>query len=209
MYHFCRMDISKSIRTVREEKRLTQLEVADKLQMERSNYARLEARGEKLSIEQLESIAEALGVSLFALLGQDEEIDNLLNEKEKLEEEINNIIEAKLLLENYIERSFNLFLKQVEKDKGLENGILYAFFKQHEGDRDKFIAGNTFREILRENRMFLICTIGSCFIHPYHDFLVREMYEFMKPYSDFEEELLVKYRIKLKIQNERQKLKNG
>jgi transcriptional regulator with XRE-family HTH domain len=37
--------------------------------MERSNYARLEARGEKLTIEHLENIAEALGVGLGELLG--------------------------------------------------------------------------------------------------------------------------------------------
>jgi transcriptional regulator with XRE-family HTH domain len=62
------MDISKAIRTIREEKRLTQLDVADKLQMERSNYARLEARGSKLSVEQLEQIAQALGVSVMELM---------------------------------------------------------------------------------------------------------------------------------------------
>ncbi|MFN8347462.1 MAG: helix-turn-helix transcriptional regulator [Spirosomataceae bacterium] len=66
-------DISKSIRTVREAKRFTQQEVAELLQMERSNYARLEARGSKLTVEQLEKIAEVLGVSVFVLLGQDEE----------------------------------------------------------------------------------------------------------------------------------------
>lgn len=62
------MDISNSIRRLRESKHLTQQEVADKLQIERSNYARFEARGKKLSIEQLENIAQALGVSIFEIL---------------------------------------------------------------------------------------------------------------------------------------------
>lgn len=203
------MSLSETIKAIRKEKRISQVEVADLLGMEKANYHRLENRGEKLTIEQLEKIAEALGVSIFVLLGQNEEIDSLLSEKEKLEEEINNIIEAKLSLEDYIERSFSLFLKQVEKDKGLNDGMLYAFFSQEEREQDKFIAGSTFKEILKENRMFLICAIGSCFTHSYHELLVREMYEFMQPYSGFEEELLVKYRIKQRIQHERQKLKNG
>lgn len=62
------MDISNSIRTLRESRRLTQQEVADKLQIERSNYARFEARGKKMTIEQLENIAEALGVSIIEIL---------------------------------------------------------------------------------------------------------------------------------------------
>lgn len=62
------MDISYSIRKLRESKHLTQQEVADKLQIERSNYARFEARGKKLTIEQLEKIAEALEVSIIEIL---------------------------------------------------------------------------------------------------------------------------------------------
>lgn len=68
MYLILYMDISNSIRKLRESKHLTQQEVADKLQIERSNYARFEARGKKLTIEQLENIAEALGVSSIEIL---------------------------------------------------------------------------------------------------------------------------------------------
>ena len=65
------MDISKIIREQREAKRLTQLDMADRLQTERSNYARLESRGGKLTIEQLKSIAGALGVGVGELLGEE------------------------------------------------------------------------------------------------------------------------------------------
>ncbi|WP_273215638.1 helix-turn-helix domain-containing protein [Runella zeae] len=68
MYLILYMDISNSIRKLRESKHLTQQEVADKLQIERSNYARFEARGNKLTIEQLEKIAEALGVKITEIL---------------------------------------------------------------------------------------------------------------------------------------------
>ena len=115
MYQLCGMDISKSIREVREEKRLTQLEVADKLQMERSNYARLEARGNKLTIEQLEKIAGALGVSVMELLtgeGQkvqdSEEVERLRKRVEELEDRIKDKEESNRRIKKDLSEAFNL-----------------------------------------------------------------------------------------------------
>ena len=62
------MDISKNIKAVREGKRITQSEIARKLGIEPTNYPRLEKRGNRLTIEQLEEIAGALGVGLLELL---------------------------------------------------------------------------------------------------------------------------------------------
>lgn len=71
------MDISKNIKDIREGKGLKQYEVADKLGMDRQNYSRLEKRDKKLTIEQLESIAEALGASLQdVLFGENRPIGN-------------------------------------------------------------------------------------------------------------------------------------
>lgn len=71
------MDISKNIKDIREGKGLKQSEIAKQLGIERQNYSRLEKRGKKLTIEQLESIAKALGVSLQdVLFGQNRSIDN-------------------------------------------------------------------------------------------------------------------------------------
>lgn len=71
------MYISKSIKDIREIKGLKQYEIADKLGMDRQNYSRLEKRDKKLIIEQLESIAEALGVSLQdVLFGENRPIRN-------------------------------------------------------------------------------------------------------------------------------------
>lgn len=63
------MDISKNIKAIRESKGYTQARLADSLQMERANYHRLENRGTKMTIEQLQSVADALGVSLGEVLG--------------------------------------------------------------------------------------------------------------------------------------------
>lgn len=62
------MDIGKNIKTIREAKRIKQIEVAAILGVDNSYYARLEKRGNKLSIEQLEEIAIALGVDLQELI---------------------------------------------------------------------------------------------------------------------------------------------
>lgn len=62
------MDLSKNIRTKREEFGLTQLEMAERLETERSNYARLESRGNDLTLNQLINISTALGITLLELL---------------------------------------------------------------------------------------------------------------------------------------------
>jgi transcriptional regulator with XRE-family HTH domain len=111
MYHICIMDISKTIRTVREEKRLTQLEVAEKLQMERSNYARLEARGNKLSVEQLEQIAVALGVSVVELItGEAKKVEDRgrLKELEKRVDELEKTINLYEILQETSKNQIHL-----------------------------------------------------------------------------------------------------
>lgn len=65
------MDLINKIRTLRESKGLTQEDLADKFGVTRSNYAYLEGRGSKLTIEQLDKIAGALGVSVVEMLTDD------------------------------------------------------------------------------------------------------------------------------------------
>lgn len=62
------MDISKNITSVREKKGLKQSDIADKMGIDQPNYSRLEKRGNKLSVEQLISIAMALDVPLSQIL---------------------------------------------------------------------------------------------------------------------------------------------
>jgi transcriptional regulator with XRE-family HTH domain len=65
------MDISNRIKQIREAKRIKQIEISNALEMNNSYYARLEKRGSKLTLEQIEKIAGALGVSVVELLGLD------------------------------------------------------------------------------------------------------------------------------------------
>jgi transcriptional regulator with XRE-family HTH domain len=75
------MNIAEKIKAIREKKRIKQIEVANKLDLDPAYYARFEKRGEKLTIEQLKQIANALGVGINELL--DIEVQSTDNERVK------------------------------------------------------------------------------------------------------------------------------
>lgn len=84
------MDIEKNIKDIRAKKGLMQKEVAEQMGMEKPNYNRLEKKGNKLSIEQLQKIADILGVSLKELIFNEvstEETHLLLKKQLELEYE--------------------------------------------------------------------------------------------------------------------------
>lgn len=64
--------ISRRIKAIRAEKGISQTDLAQKIGVERSNYHRLENRGEKLAYELLDRIATALDVSVIDLLTDQE-----------------------------------------------------------------------------------------------------------------------------------------
>ncbi|WP_298358805.1 helix-turn-helix domain-containing protein [Runella sp.] len=110
------MSLVQRIKEVREAKKLSQSEVANALNMERSNYHRLENRGEKLTIEQLESIAGALGVSVVELLtGEPEAVENdeRVTELVKRVEELEDRVKDKQFKIDAIEREAKIFRELV------------------------------------------------------------------------------------------------
>ena len=62
------MDIAATIKAIRERKGIKQADMAERLNMERSNYSRLEKRGNELSINQVIEIAKALEMTPFDLI---------------------------------------------------------------------------------------------------------------------------------------------
>lgn len=58
------MNLSEKITKLRESKNIKQSEMAKALGIDQPNYSRLEKRGEKLTIEQLQRISELLGVDI-------------------------------------------------------------------------------------------------------------------------------------------------
>ena len=62
------MNLSKRISDLRFQKGLKQIELANLLDLSQSSYSRIENNADKLTIEQLEKIAGALGVGVLELL---------------------------------------------------------------------------------------------------------------------------------------------
>ncbi len=104
------MNIETRIKEIRESKRIKLAEVAAVLEIDVSNYAKMEKRGNKLSIEQLEKISEALGVSVIELMTgkpQNSETSNkvLVKENEELKKRIDdleNSLKDKELINQYL-----------------------------------------------------------------------------------------------------------
>ena len=111
------MDISKNIKTIRETKGLKQSDIAKILEMERTNYHRLESRGEKLTIEQLQSIAGALGVSVGELLGIEAKVETNSEELESLRQRVfeleDRVVDKTALIKSQSE-NFEYLLENIE-----------------------------------------------------------------------------------------------
>lgn len=118
------MGISENIKRLREEKGISQSKFAELIGMERTNYFRLEKRGNKLTIEQLEKIAGALGVSVIELLTGEEQKVQDSEEVERLKEKIKELESDKAYLQSSIDfleedKEFNRnFLKDIVKKLG-------------------------------------------------------------------------------------------
>jgi transcriptional regulator with XRE-family HTH domain len=133
-----KVDISANIKAIRHVKGISQAEIARRLDVEPPSYHRLENRGKKLSIEQLEEIASALGVSLLELLTWEEdkadttaessdvgqlkkrvkELEKLVDLHERYAESVNNRYDTlneyfPTYLDNMV---FDLLIEQKEKE---------------------------------------------------------------------------------------------
>ena len=141
------MDITKNIKAIRESKGFSQGKMAELLQMERANYHRLENRNTKMSIDQLQSIADALGVSLGELLGV--EGTNGTNDGERVRELEKRVKE----LEDRI-RDKDYILKSVENERMTLEVLIFQALSDavnHSskiGDYEVFIFNNHWLVIL-------------------------------------------------------------
>lgn len=76
------MSVTDNIKAIRSRKGIPQAEIARRLEIEPSSYHRLENRGDKLTLEQTENIAQALGVTKLELLTWGESTNSLKDEGE-------------------------------------------------------------------------------------------------------------------------------
>ncbi len=77
------MDIGKTIKAIREEKGLTQQQIAELISMHRSNYSRVETGERDLSIEAANKVARYFGMSLDELVNFDGKLPNEVTVEDK------------------------------------------------------------------------------------------------------------------------------
>ncbi|MEZ4904330.1 MAG: helix-turn-helix transcriptional regulator [Spirosomataceae bacterium] len=101
------MNISKRISDLRNRKQLKQSDFAEILGLSQSSYSRIENKADKLTIEQLEKIAGALGVSVVELLTGDTQKQVDSKDIESLRKRVKELEEI-----TKIQRDFILSIKQ-------------------------------------------------------------------------------------------------
>lgn len=104
------MTLTDKIAALREEKGLSKAEMARRMGMVPSFYFKLEKRGNAISVEQLEKIAEALGVSVVGILNYDPEPPITFA--------------AKLLRDNEREREVEANVEGLKEENRLMNQII-------------------------------------------------------------------------------------
>jgi transcriptional regulator with XRE-family HTH domain len=117
-------EIAERIKAVRETKRIKQNEIAAALGVDSSNYAKLEKRGRKLTLEQLEKIADILDISLIDLLDTDYNPDK--SEREKLLESEVFELEQEIRDLNRTLKAFTSMSETIAK----QNEIIIAYNKR-------------------------------------------------------------------------------
>lgn len=98
------MDLSDKIKAIREAKNIKQIDVAKALELDPSYYFRLEKRGDKLTVDQLKSIAVVLGVPVVELLTGEPQVvqnDERIKElKERIGELEDRVKDKELIVKN-------------------------------------------------------------------------------------------------------------
>jgi transcriptional regulator with XRE-family HTH domain len=117
------MHIGDRIRRLREAKGLSQTELADKIQMDKSQYSKLEKDKADPSFSTLEKVSLALGASLFELFNDDLLMDSSSFDKsfiekvhliDQLDEEDKKTL-FRTLDSFYSKKKLTMFYKNVQK----------------------------------------------------------------------------------------------
>jgi transcriptional regulator with XRE-family HTH domain len=122
------MNISEKIIAAREAKKIKQIDVAKALDMEQSNYSRIENKGNKLTLEQLEKICSVLGITLDELLhwGEEKKGDTT-EELERVKKELDDLKEKNGYLKSINELQESILDETEEYFLGED----YTYFYNH------------------------------------------------------------------------------
>jgi len=103
--------IGKTIKSIREEKGLTQQQIAELVNMHRSNYSRVEAGDRDLSLDAVNKIASYFGMTIDELVNFDGNIpDEVTIEDKSLMEQVKLIAELEPEEKNMVFKMIDTFL---------------------------------------------------------------------------------------------------
>ncbi len=103
--------IGKTIKSIREEKGLTQQQIAELVNMHRSNYSRVEAGDRDLSLDAVNKIAKYFGMTIDELVNFDGNIpDEVTIEDKSLMEQVKLIAELEPEEKNMVFKMIDTFL---------------------------------------------------------------------------------------------------
>ena len=114
------MDLAEKIKIEREKRGIKQVDMANALNLERSNYTRMENRGSKMTLDQIQGIAEVIGISVQELMGVEltkSEEKNDIGEKEEKDRKIENLEKRVVELEDRIKDKESIIAFKTDKIK--------------------------------------------------------------------------------------------
>ena len=117
------MNIGLNIKKIREEKSLTQQQIAELINMHRSNYSKIENGQREISVEALSKIAQYFGMT----------VDQIINFDGGIPQEV--VIEDKSLLEQV------KLIQELEPD---EKNVIFKMI-------DTFLTKKKFKEFFQKN----------------------------------------------------------
>lgn len=104
-------NIGKTIKKIREDKEMTQLQIAELIHMHRSNYSKVESGERDLSIEAVNKIAKFWGMTIDELVNFDGKMpDDITVEDKSLMEQVKLIQELEPEEKNMVFKMIDTFL---------------------------------------------------------------------------------------------------
>lgn len=100
--------IGKNIKVIREQKNMTQQQIADLINMHRSNYSRVEAEERELSLEAVNKIAHYFNMTIDQLVNFDGDMPQEVTVEDK------NLIEQVKLIQELEEEEKNMVFKLID-----------------------------------------------------------------------------------------------
>ena len=103
--------IGKTIKAIREEKQLTQQQIAELVHMHRSNYSKVESGERDLSVDAVNKVAKFFGMSMDDLVNFDGKMPEEVTLKDKtLLEQVKLIAELEPEEKNMVYKMIDTFL---------------------------------------------------------------------------------------------------